>query len=47
MYERVSLIIEAIFKLMYPLDTSIYTTIGFISEDMADFIQAPLPFIVG
>ena len=47
MYERVSLIVEAIFRLMYPLDTSIYTTIGYISEDMADFIQAPLPFIVG
>ena len=46
-YERTSLIIEAIFKLMHPLDTIMYTTIGFISEDMVDFIHAPLPYIVG
>lgn len=46
-FEKVSLIVETLFKLMYPLDTSIYKMISFISEEMVDFIQAPFPYIVG
>ena len=45
--ERVSLLIECIFKLLYPLDTSMYTTIGFISEGMMEFAGAPVPVIFG
>lgn len=45
--DKVALIIECVFKLLYPLDTSIYTTIGFISEGMQDFIGAPVPVIIG
>jgi thiol-disulfide isomerase/thioredoxin len=45
--EKVSLIIESIFKLVYPLDTSIYTTIGFIAEGMMEFACAPIPVIIG
>lgn len=46
-YEKVALLIEALFKLIYPLDSSSYITVGFISEEMIDFIHAPFPYIVG
>ena len=33
--------------MLYPFDTSVYTTIGFISEGMQDFASAPVPVILG
>lgn len=35
--QKISLIVESMFKLVYPLDTTIYTTIGFINERITEF----------
>ena len=46
-YEIISLLVEAIIKLSFPLDLSTYTIIGFIDEEMIDYIHAPLPYVIG
>jgi hypothetical protein len=45
--QKISLIVESMFKLVYPLDTTSYTTIGFINERVTEFACAPIPVIVG
>jgi hypothetical protein len=44
---RVTLILESIFKLMYPFDTSIYTTVSNVTKDMLEIAEAPFPVIIG
>lgn len=42
-----TLILESIFKLVYPFDTSIYTTVSNVTEDMLEIAEAPFPVIIG
>lgn len=44
---RVTLILESVFKLVYPFDTSIYTTVSNVTEDMLEIVEAPFPVIIG
>ena len=46
-YEIISLLVEAIIQLAFPFDLSTYTIIGFIDEEMIDYIHAPLPYVIG
>ena len=45
--EIMALLVETIIKLMYPLDMSSYLVLGFICEEMLDYIHAPIPYIIG
>lgn len=44
---RVALIIESIFKLVYPYDTSSYTTVGDVRSGLSELAGAPFPVIIG
>ncbi|CAI2360587.1 unnamed protein product [Moneuplotes crassus] len=44
---RAALIIESLFKLIYPFDSSCYTTIGDVQEGLAELAGAPFPVIIG
>ena len=44
---RVALIIESLFKLVYPFDTSWYTTMGDVRSGLTELAGAPFPIIIG
>jgi hypothetical protein len=42
-----AVIIEAFLELIYPLDSKIFMNISYLKHDMIDYIDSPVPYIIG
>lgn len=42
-----TLIAEALFSLLYPFKPMNYTIISIIAENMIDYLDAPIPYVIG
>ena len=46
-YQMTALIIEFLLELISPLNKTVYTNISYIKSEMIDYLDTPLPYMIG
>lgn len=42
-----AILIESLLELLSPLNKSVFTNISFLKQEMVDYLDMPLPFVIG